>query len=551
MTNLFVAALWYQRNGYSVIPVQRNKKPFIKWEQYQSQAADESQVRQWWGKWPEANIGIVTGSVSSIDVVDCDSDAGRAALEEFLPESLTTPIIKTPKGYHVYFNHRPGLSNGVRVLTDCDLRTTGGYVIAPPSVGEKGQYKAMPGLKINEVTPAAMPDMLFDILQQGGHCQRASSSEHIIGRIHSCGEGGVVSPPDNKGQQATTSDNILFSEGGRDNALFHLANHLVKGGMPILNIEKYLHFFGSNCTPPFPEKEIEAKIQSALNRSKNRDRNLTQDIREWFLTTSDNVTTTFLYNCQHLTTRDQKKKAQVVLGRLVNEGFIERVSGQNGVYRRIESDCDTIDFLNAESKCVDVWLPFNLHQMVETMPGNIILLAGEPNAGKTGLLLNVIRSNMRRYEVHYYNSEMGAGELKKRLALFDDITLDQWKFKAWERSDNFGDVIKSGEGKINIIDFLELHDNFYEIGGKLAEIHQKLKGAIAIVALQKNRGTDTGLGGFRSLEKPRLALAMSPGTLKIVKAKNWKAKDNPNGKQVNFKVVKGCNFIQTKGWHKQ
>ena len=45
---------------------------------------------------------------------------------------------------------------------------------------------------------------------------------------------------------------------------------------------------------------------------------------------------------------------------------------------------------------------------------------------------------------------------------------------------------KAGEGVINIIDFLEVYKDFYEIGGKMADIHRKLKGAVAVVAVQKN-----------------------------------------------------------------
>lgn len=128
-------------------------------------------------------------------------------------------------------------------------------------------------------------------------------------------------------------------------------------------------------------------------------------------------------------------------------------------------------------------------------------------------------------------------------------SLSDWKIKAYERSQDFGAVIKPGEGNLNVIDFLELYDNFYEVSGRLAEIHNKLKGAVAIVALQKNPGQDAGLGGMRSLEKPRLYLAMGHGYMKVVKAKNWLSSENPNGKQVNFKIVSGCNFIQTQGWH--
>ena len=103
-----------------------------------------------------------------------------------------------------------------------------------------------------------------------------------------------------------------------------------------------------------------------------------------------------------------------------------------------------------------------------------------------------------------------------------------------------------------IIDFLEIHDNFYEVGGKMAEIHNKLKGAIAIIALQKNPGTDTGLGGFRGPEKPRLYITMSRSNYcKIVKAKNWATSENPNGKMIRYKIYQGCNLYSKGDWHKE
>ncbi|MBW1768011.1 MAG: hypothetical protein JRJ65_13315, partial [Deltaproteobacteria bacterium] len=69
-----------------------------------------------------------------------------------------------------------------------------------------------------------------------------------------------------------------------------------------------------------------------------------------------------------------------------------------------------------------------------------------------------------------------------------------------------------------------------------------------IIAVQKNVGLDVGLGGQRTLEKPRLALAMDSGILKVVKAKNWKTEKNPNGLKTNFKLVNGCKFIQQGKW---
>jgi hypothetical protein len=348
----------------------------------------------------------------------------------------------------------------------------------------------------------------------------------------------------------TTSDHSLFSEGSRDETLFHIANCLVKGGMEKAILSKVLNFFASHCKPPFPQKEVNIKIQSALNREKQRGRNFSHEIREWAMTTTGHFLTSDGHKELQLTTRREKKTFSMALLRMVDEGILERTGTRSGQYRRVDTEVEAMDFMSAETETVNIWLPFGLNEKVEIMPGNIIVIAGSPDAGKTGLLLNIIRENMREFQIHYFNSEMGSSELKKRLSNFDDLTINMWNFKAWERSDNFADVIKPGNGKINVVDFLEIHDNFYEVGGKLAEIHKKLKGAIAFVALQKNPGQKMGLGGFRSAEKPRLYLSMDSGVLTIAKAKNWATPENPNGLQLNFKVVGGCKFIKTQGWHR-
>ena len=74
--------------------------------------------------------------------------------------------------------------------------------------------------------------------------------------------------------------------------------------------------------------------------------------------------------------------------------------------------------------------------------------------------------------------------------------------------------------EINVVDYLELTSDFWKVSGMLQEIQSKLAQGIAVVALQKPRGRDTGLGGDKSLEKPRLYLSVENGTVKILKAKN-------------------------------
>jgi hypothetical protein len=156
--------------------------------------------------------------------------------------------------------------------------------------------------------------------------------------------------------------------------------------------------------------------------------------------------------------------------------------------------------------------------------------------------------NMAKHEVHYFSSEMGALELKDRLLKFDR-PLTSWeivKFK--ERASNFADVIKPNA--VNIIDFLEVHDEFYKIGGLIKAIYDKLTTGIAVIAIQKNKGTDFGLGGMRSLEKARLYLAMEPGKIRIVKGKNYASQMYPNGREHDFRLIQGCHFQGEGTWKK-
>jgi hypothetical protein len=237
---------------------------------------------------------------------------------------------------------------------------------------------------------------------------------------------------------------------------------------------------------------------------------------------------------------------------LVKTGFLERHGKKRGCYRKKESDLVEMDFINANEDPVDIWLPFDISDLVEIYDGNLILIAGAKDSGKTCLNLNVIKENRNRMKVHYFNSEMGAGELKKRLSSFPDIGLDQWNFKAYERAENFEDVVFPGTGNLNIIDFLEIHDEFYVIGKKLKAIHDRLKGAVAIVCLQKNPNQDTGLGGWRSMEVTRLALALDYEKVKITVGKNRRdPAKNPRGLIKYFKIKGGYQIIDRGEWHRE
>lgn len=64
-TDILDAALEYVDMGFSVIPVKRrDKRPLIKWQEFQRRLPSREELESWWERWPEANVAIVCGRIS-------------------------------------------------------------------------------------------------------------------------------------------------------------------------------------------------------------------------------------------------------------------------------------------------------------------------------------------------------------------------------------------------------------------------------------------------------------------------------------------------------
>lgn len=538
-TDALKYALAYAKMGMSVIPCRADKKPLIPWKEYQYKRATKAEIEQWWRDNPTANIGIVTGGISGIDVVDCDTQEAYDLInDEYLSATFETPIVKTPKGYHLYFAHRSGLSNGVRVIPGTDLRTSGGYVVCPPSRNGGGNaYSWLEGLSPSKVKPAPMPSYLFDVLQQGAPAVETKS------HTREC-----------YAKQNVTNRNISFSEGCRNDTIFHLAWHLRKSGMPVNELAQYAHQLGASCNPPLNPEEIDIIIRSSADRKQRSENGLTQSIERFIDISSGwfSITECFKEVCDRYGSGAERSSVRAILHRMAKERkLIERDATRNGYFRKLETDCEVIDYLTCTVTPSPIDLPLGLPELVEVYPGNVIMVAGVSNMGKTAFLIDVIARNMAKMDVWYFNSEMDGKELKKRLTDYRGITsLHDWKFNSRGMVENMEDVIAQGEGKINIIDYLELDQEHYKISGMIKRIHQRLNGAIAIIAIQKKPGTDVGVGGYGTIYKARLALNIEKGVCSIFKAKNWVGSRNPNGLKQKFEIRDGWDLCVHGGWYR-
>jgi hypothetical protein len=147
MKSLLDYALAYAHLGWSVLPLQtKEKKSRIKWEKFQKEKATDDQIKRWWKKWPDANIGLATGFVSDLIVMDVDSLIGRENYTAAFCELHSTITQTTGKrgALQLLFKHPRDqkYQNMVGLFTDVDVRADGGYIVAPPSIHPNGtEYK--------------------------------------------------------------------------------------------------------------------------------------------------------------------------------------------------------------------------------------------------------------------------------------------------------------------------------------------------------------------------------------------------------------------------
>jgi len=161
--NVLEHALAYAAIGWAVLPLhgivqgrctcgdincsKRGKHPIPR-NGLKEATTDEGTIRNWWREFPDANVGIATGEVSGLIVIDVDDGpekAGFSSLEALQSKHGTIPreaCVRTGGGgLHIYLA-APGQlvrSSAGKLAPNIDVRGEGGYVVAPPSLHVSGR----------------------------------------------------------------------------------------------------------------------------------------------------------------------------------------------------------------------------------------------------------------------------------------------------------------------------------------------------------------------------------------------------------------------------
>ena len=206
-------ATFYAGLGWSIVPVRPAEKlPAVAWTRFQREPATEAQLHDWFAV-GGYGIGIITGAVSGMFVLDFDGEAGQELFNELerqhgtLP---TTPNALTPGGgIHVIFQH-PGRHVPTRknVLPGLDIRGDGGFIVAHPSMHRLGRrYEWDADAHPEDITVAAAPTWVLDLV-----CADAPpNASHPTTVVHTLAPGPLGLPQDvvADGRETYMRDTIL------------------------------------------------------------------------------------------------------------------------------------------------------------------------------------------------------------------------------------------------------------------------------------------------------------------------------------------------------
>jgi P4 family phage/plasmid primase-like protien len=232
-TTAKAAAVDYHRGGWCPIPIkERSKEPnLLELRPYLNRRATREEL----GAWAWSGVGIVTGEVSGVLVLDVDGPQGEAELRKH--GHPATPMVRTASGgLHLYFKHpEHPVKTGIRVAPGLDVKASGGYVVAPPSVGPNGKrYEWI--VSPEDADLAESPEWLM----------------RLLGRQRSREPAGPV------GER--------IPSGQRNKALASIAGTMRRRGMGEPEILAALQVTNEQrCEPPLDAEEV-AKIAASVAR---------------------------------------------------------------------------------------------------------------------------------------------------------------------------------------------------------------------------------------------------------------------------------------------
>ena len=235
----------YIDRGWPVIPIS-GKKPAVPWRIYQSQRPPLDVVKRWFSP-GRYNLAIVTGRISGLVVIDCDTCDDASWWKKTYPH---TPLAVSTGGggRHFYYRWPGNTGNKTHVLDrKIDVRGDGGIVLAPPSITKRAyQWDPWSHYSLDEIP-------VFDPAWLGPPATpRTSRTDHWPVHVRSSGIAAYIRCIE------------AVSGSGGHNQTWRVACKLRDSGLSSDEALGAIKLWNqTNAKPPWRENELAHKIRDA------------------------------------------------------------------------------------------------------------------------------------------------------------------------------------------------------------------------------------------------------------------------------------------------
>ncbi len=185
--------------------------------------------------------------------------------------------------------------------------------------------------------------------------------------------------------------------------------------------------------------------------------------------------------------------------------------------------------------------PFDGH--ITFRATDLFVMAGTSNKGKSTIAKNILWENMDEWNgrIDLFVNEYQPARFARNADMMcwnTPFNLDGTpKFQLLRQETDWQYAIEPDH--LNIIDWVEMSDDFYKVGAILKAIQQRLRHGMAVVVIQKGEGAALGMGGQFSEHRASYYWAVDEGRFLFKKAKEYN-RFNPNGRTFGFDIAEGC-----------
>ena len=590
MKNLDALIGRYLSEGLSFIPIPfKSKVPAIEWKQFQTTRPTESQVKSWFNG-HDTNIAVICGQVSGgLVVLDFDTKEGfdkfyLVAIEKIGLDLLDfTRVSRTARGYHVWVKVTEPVKN--QKYPALDVKSDGGYIIAPPSVHPDGPtYELMnPDVSINTIR--SLSDIGIDVTTR--------------------------QPIDIRSKQMSPGSELLRDEqipqGNRNQTLASLGGGMRRKGMSQVAIEAALQVENrERCQPPLPEEEvvkiaksvatylpvpsngllIKNNIQTGgvalyensfaggqvsgqvVDKLENGERGYGDLAAPFDQYLSDNPEPHYKREVAEIIGTTYKDPAFIKLvQRRKRDGQIRIISGGDKIQWINKAWQNSIIQLDAVATAfTNLVLPFGAEKYIAIPEHSQIVTAGDIGSGKTHWGYLLAELNVGKMPIRHFFNEIGASKAKRNLEDFPNllrhyghdyflIDLDKDGLDVAENLDPNG---------LNIYDYMHLTSSkewFLVLQQELTRLSQGLEKGVICVMLQKKQGAKQAMGGdvtrmqcevYFTLNIEHNQNDFKECRVDVDKAKDWLTNTNPETLCCRYKTApKYGKLLNIGGWERK